>query len=86
MLVNNLPAAVLLSAGPIPHPRALLVGLAVGPNLFVTGSLSAYLWWQAARGAGAHPTIRGFLRHGLVLAPVAIVGALTLSAAVSAPR
>ena len=44
------------------------------------------LWWQAARGAGAHPTIRGFLRHGLVLAPVAIVGALTLSAAVSAPR
>jgi arsenical pump membrane protein len=86
VLVNNLPAAVLMSAGPIPHPRALLVGLAIGPNLFVTGSLSAYLWWQAARGAGAQPTIRGFVRHGLILAPAAIVAALTVAAAVSSHR
>jgi arsenical pump membrane protein len=47
--VNNLPAAVLLSAQSIPHPRALLIGLNLGPNLAVTGSLSAYLWFQAAR-------------------------------------
>src|SRR5206468_4758886 len=49
LLVNNLPAAVLFSAQRPPHPRALLLGLDLGPNLAVTGSLSAFLWVQAAR-------------------------------------
>jgi arsenical pump membrane protein len=84
--VNNLPAAVLLSAGHLPHPRALLLGLAVGPNLAVTGSLSAYLWWKAARTAGARPSLRGYSRHGIVLAPVAMLAALAVAAAVSAPH
>src|SRR5207248_6717272 len=86
VLVNNLPAAVLLSAGHLPHPRALLVGLAIGPNLAVTGSLSAYLWAQAARGAGARPSARAYSRHGIVLAPAAILAALAVAAATSAPR
>ena len=38
-LINNLPAAVLFSAQAPPHPRALLLGLNLGPNLAVTGSL-----------------------------------------------
>ncbi len=84
IVVNNLPAAVLLSARPVAHPRALLLGLGVGPNLFVTGSLSAYLWWQAARSAGARPTLRGYVRHGIVLAPAAIVAALLVAGAFSA--
>jgi arsenical pump membrane protein len=84
VLVNNLPAAVLLSAGHLPHPRALLLGLAVGPNLAVTGSLSAYLWWKAARGAGARPSLRAYSGHGLVLAPAAILAALAVTTAVSA--
>ncbi|HJQ85815.1 MAG TPA: SLC13 family permease, partial [Candidatus Binatia bacterium] len=41
VLVNNLPAAVLLSSHTPTHPRALLLGLDLGPNLAVTGSLSA---------------------------------------------
>lgn len=86
VLVNNLPAAVLLTAGTLPHPRALLLGLAVGPNLAVTGSLSACLWWKAARGVGARPTIRGYSGHGILLAPVAILAALAVAAAVSAPH
>jgi len=86
VLVNNLPAAVLLSASHLPHPRALLTGLAIGPNLAVTGSLSAYLWWKAAVGAGARPSLRGYSRHGIVLAPAAIVTSLTFAAAVSAHR
>ena len=86
VLVNNLPAAVLLSAHHLPHPRALLAGLAIGPNLAVTGSLSAYLWWKAAKGAGAGPTIRAYSRHGVLLGPAAILAALAVAAAVSAPH
>ncbi|HEY5384704.1 MAG TPA: SLC13 family permease, partial [Acidimicrobiales bacterium] len=44
VLVNNLPAASLLAARQPPHPFALLIGLNVGPNLFVTGSLAWILW------------------------------------------
>jgi arsenical pump membrane protein len=47
-LVNNLPAASLLAARTPPHPFALLVGLNLGPNLFVTGSLAWILWLRAA--------------------------------------
>ena len=50
---NNLPAASLLSARPPGHPFSLLIGLDVGPNLFVTGSLAWTLWIRAARNAGA---------------------------------
>lgn len=78
VLVNNLPAAVLLSAQDVPHPQALLVGLNLGPNLAVTGSLSAYLWFQAARQVGARPSVLAFSRRGVLLAPAAIAAALLL--------
>ncbi len=74
--LNNLPATVLLSAQAPPHPRALLVGLNLGPNLAVTGSLSAYLWLRAARQIGARPGIGAFSVRGAVLAPAAMVAAL----------
>jgi arsenical pump membrane protein len=77
--VNNLPAAVLLSAEQIPHPRALLIGLNVGPNLAVTGSLSALLWFRAARQVGARPSALAFSRRGLLLAPAALVCALSVA-------
>jgi arsenical pump membrane protein len=76
VLVNNLPAAVLLSAQHLPHPRALLIGLNLGPNLAVTGSLSAFLWFKTARQIGAQPSILAFSRRGLLLAPLAIAVAL----------
>ena len=53
LVVNNLPAAVLFSAHAPAHSRALLIGLDLGPNLAVTGSLSALLWYRAARTVGA---------------------------------
>jgi len=80
--VNNLPAAVLLSAAPPPHPRALLLGLNLGPNLAVTGSLSAYLWFKAARGAGAQPSARRFSRIGIPLAFAGILAGLATIALV----
>ncbi len=71
--VNNLPAASLLAAHHPPHPFALLVGLNIGPNLFVTGSLAWLLWLRAARSAGAQPSIQKASRMGLVAVPVSLV-------------
>jgi arsenical pump membrane protein len=80
VIVNNLPAAVLLSSRGHPHTAALLLGLNVGPNLAVTGSLSALLWWRAARAAGERPSILSYSRQGIVLAPLAIAGSLLIGA------
>jgi arsenical pump membrane protein len=78
VLLNNLPAAVLLSTQPAAHPNALLLGLDVGPNLAFTGSLSAVLWLQAAHGVGARPSVREYSRLGVMLVPPTL--ALTLMA------
>jgi arsenical pump membrane protein len=78
VLVNNLPAAVLLSARPPSHPRALLLGLNLGPNLFVTGSLAAWLWWRAAGTVGARPSLRALLRVGIPAAIVALVASTAM--------
>lgn len=82
VLVNNLPAASLLAARTPPQPYALLIGLNLGPNLFVSGSLAWILWLRAARGAGARPSIARASRLGVVAVPLsmaAAVAALTLS-------
>jgi arsenical pump membrane protein len=73
---NNLPAAVLLGTRVPPHPRALLVGLNIGPNLAVTGALSALLWLTISRASGARPSIRRYSLVGIVVAPAAIAAAL----------
>lgn len=76
VLVNNLPAASVLAAHAPAHPRALLLGLDLGPNLAVTGSLSAVLWLQVARSAGAKPSILRYSLLGVVLVPVSLTLAL----------
>jgi arsenical pump membrane protein len=78
--VNNLPAAVLLTPHPPAHPRALLLGLDLGPNLAVTGSLSALFWLQVARATGARPSILRYSLLGGLLAPVTLVGSLLVTA------
>ena len=74
--VNNLPAAVLLTPHAPAHPRALLIGLNLGPNLAVTGSLSAYLWLRVARSLGARPSLRTYSSVGVVLVPLSLGAAL----------
>lgn len=76
VLVNNLPAAVMLSAHLPAHPRALLLGLDLGPNLAVSGSLSAVLWLQVARANGARPSARRYTLLGAVLVPLTLGVAL----------
>lgn len=80
VLVNNLPAAVLLSARLPAHPLPLLLGLNLGPNLAVTGSLSAILWLQVARRSEARPSILRYTVLGIVLVPCTIAASLLVTA------
>ncbi|MDX8152322.1 hypothetical protein SK069_11995 [Patulibacter brassicae] len=76
VLVNNLPATALLSAVPPAHPDALLVGLNLGPNLFVTGSLAAWLWWQTCRREGVAVRLGAVLRRSVPAAVASMVVAV----------
>jgi arsenical pump membrane protein len=76
ILLNNLPAAMLFSAQPPHHPRALLLGLDLGPNLAITGSLSAFLWLEAARAVNADASIVTYSKLGTLLVPLTLVGTL----------
>ena len=85
VVLNNLPAASLLAARTPSHPFALLVGLNLGPNLCVTGSLAWLLWLRAARGAGAAPSLARASRLGVVAVPLSMalaLGALALTGSV----
>jgi arsenical pump membrane protein len=77
--VNNLPAAVVLSTHAPPHARALLLGLDLGPNLAVTGSLSAIFWLQVARANGARPSVRRYSVYGFVLVPLTLAASLLVT-------
>jgi arsenical pump membrane protein len=74
--LNNLPASMLLSSNVPVHSRALLIGLNLGPNLAVTGSLSAVLWLRVARGHGAQPSAKTYTLLGLIVVPVSIAASL----------
>lgn len=81
-LVNNLPAGLLaasaIGAAPLPQRviDALLIGVDLGPNLSVTGSLATILWLQAIRREGADIGFRAFLRAGARVMPPALLLAL----------
>ena len=70
-LMNNLPAGLLASSVvSSAHPPqamvdSLLIGVDLGPNLAVTGSLATILWLNALRREGEHVTSRQFLRVGV---------------------
>jgi arsenical pump membrane protein len=81
-LTNNLPAGLIAgsvaAAANLPHPvtGALLIGIDLGPNLSVTGSLATILWLTALRREGLEVSAWTFLRIGLVAMPPALVLAL----------
>jgi arsenical pump membrane protein len=78
VLLNNLPAASLLAARTPPRPYSLLIGLNLGPNLVVTGSLAWLLWLRSARSAGAQPSVRAAARIGVVAVPLSIGAAVAV--------
>ena len=73
LLLNNLPATVVLSTHPAAHPQALLLGLDLGPNLAITGSLAAVLWLQVAHTVNARVSIATYTRLGALLVPATIL-------------
>jgi len=81
-LVNNLPLG--LAAGHLASAAqlsahltgALLVGVDLGPNLSVTGSLATILWLLALRREGLQVSGLRFLMLGSVVMPLALTAAL----------
>lgn len=87
-LVNNLPAGlvagrvVALADTPEQVRAAVVIGIDLGPNLSVTGSLATILWLAALRRDGHHVSAWTFLKLGALVMPpalvLAIAGALSL--------
>jgi arsenical pump membrane protein len=81
-LVNNLPmglvAATTSQAAQVPAHviGAIVIGVDLGPNLSVTGSLATILWLIALRREGEHVAAWRFLKLGLVVMPPALLLAL----------
>jgi arsenical pump membrane protein len=81
-LVNNLPAGLVASAASAQaqSPRnvidALMIGVDLGPNLSVTGSLATILWLAAIRREGEHVSAWRFLKTGVIVMPPALLLAL----------
>ncbi len=70
---NNLPAASAFGGVDPDRLPYLLLGLNLGPNLAVTGALSALLWWTAARRAGVRPSVGTFSVLGALTTVPALV-------------
>ncbi len=88
-LVNNLPmgliAATTSQAAHVPAhiTGAILIGIDLGPNLSVTGSLATILWLIALRREGENVGAVRFLKLGLVVMPPALLLSLLALSAVS---
>lgn len=81
-LMNNLPVGLAAGAA-LRHAghagllaRAVLIGVDLGPNLSVTGSLATILWLIALRREKAEITAGQFLKVGLLVMPAALALAL----------
>ena len=77
-LANNLPVGLVAGsavqqAGVSPQVAgAILIGVDLGPNLSVTGSLATILWLTALRREGQNVGAWQFLKLGLVVMPPAL--------------
>ena len=81
-LVNNLPAGLLagaaVQAAQVSRKvaAAILIGVDLGPNLSVTGSLATILWLTAIRREEVEVSAWRFLKLGLLVTPPALALAL----------
>jgi arsenical pump membrane protein len=81
-LVNNLPAGLIagrvVEIGQVPDAvrSAVLIGVDLGPNLSVTGSLATILWLTALRREGHHVSAWTFLKLGALVMPPALLLAI----------
>jgi len=81
-LMNNLPVGLIagnaVQAGHIPEmvKSAMLIGVDLGPNLSITGSLATILWLVALRREGLNITAWAFLKTGFVVMTIALLFAI----------
>ncbi|MFM0238702.1 arsenic transporter [Paraburkholderia phytofirmans] len=81
-LMNNLPAGLIASStvmqahSPERVIDALLIGVDLGPNLSITGSLATILWLNAIRREGEDVSFMKFLKVGALVMVPALVLAL----------
>jgi arsenical pump membrane protein len=82
--MNNLPVgllagtAVQASPGHAGLANAVLIGVDLGPNLSVAGSLATILWLIALRRENVTITGWQFFKIGLVVMPPALLGSILL--------
>jgi arsenical pump membrane protein len=82
-LMNNLPvgliagSAATAASAPPQVTGALLIGVDLGPNLSVTGSLATILWLVALRRDGQHVGAWRFLRLGALVTVPSLLLALS---------
>jgi arsenical pump membrane protein len=78
-LMNNLPVGLIagsvVATGQFPPEvtGAMAIGVNLGPNLSITGSLATILWLVALRRERQDVSAWGFLRLGLVVTPPALL-------------
>jgi arsenical pump membrane protein len=78
-LVNNLPAGLVagrvveMAHVPDPVRASVLIGVDLGPNLSVTGSLATILWLTALRREGHYVSAWTFLKLGALVMPPAFL-------------
>ncbi len=81
-IANNLPvglvAGSVAASDHLSHEviRAILIGVDLGPNISVTGSLATILWLTALRREKIEVSAWQFLKIGLVATPPALIAAL----------
>jgi arsenical pump membrane protein len=81
-LMNNIPAGLIagnvLQVGHVPElvKSAVLIGVDLGPNLSLTGSLATILWLVALRREGQNVSAWAFMKLGSLIMTVALLFAI----------
>jgi arsenical pump membrane protein len=81
-LMNNLPAGLIASNtlvaahAPLKVVDSLLIGVDLGPNLSITGSLATILWLTSIRREGEEVGFLKFLKVGALVMPPALILAI----------
>jgi arsenical pump membrane protein len=81
-LVNNLPLGLIAGStlrrahADAAMTQAILIGVDLGPNLSITGSLATILWLIALRKENVKVSFWDFLKVGAIAMPIALAAAL----------
>jgi arsenical pump membrane protein len=82
--MNNLPVGLI--SGSVLHAahqtggltHSVLIGVDLGPNLSVTGSLATILWLMELRRENVEITAWQFLKIGIIAMPLALLGSILM--------